>query len=104
MRYFQIMTGLGGCYMPDSSYVFKSDTRKELKRAIEAECFDLRDAGMIGLSKRHTTRLASEVWRGKAKTIYGLSLDYGSPEQSGKPYNLTVCEISRDEFREKESE
>ncbi len=37
MRYFVIMNGLRGCYMPDSVYTLAVKTRSELKSALESE-------------------------------------------------------------------
>jgi hypothetical protein len=61
-RYFNIMSGLRGCYMPDSAYTVRVDTRKELK-AILADCAEYLDGP--GLSKRNIAWLAAQVWRGK---------------------------------------
>lgn len=63
MAYFSIYQGLRGCYMPDSAYIIKADTRRELKRALQWEADSIRDAGGIGLSKRTITKLAALAWR-----------------------------------------
>lgn len=62
MAYFAIYQGLRGCYMPDSSYVVKADTRKELKAALQWEADSIRDAGGIGLNKKAIAWLANAAW------------------------------------------
>lgn len=100
MRYFQIMNGLRGCYMPDSSWQFKADTRKELKRIIQQEADSLLDAGFkYGLSKRVIARFAAHIWRANSCQIYGECLPYTDDLGKGYPYGLTVIQNTRAEFR-----
>lgn len=52
-RYFTIMHGLRGCYMPDGEpYVVMVKTRRALKEAIRNEADMLDSGSTIGLSKR----------------------------------------------------
>ncbi|TIT73389.1 MAG: hypothetical protein E5W57_28230 [Mesorhizobium sp.] len=62
-KYFHIMTGLRGCYMPDNAYVIRVDTRRELKAAIEDEARLCRDSGFVGCSKSAVASLAAAAWR-----------------------------------------
>lgn len=68
MAYFTISAGLRGAYMPDSCYVIRAQTRRELKAAIEQEARDYRDAGFIGANKRAIAWLAAIAWREAQKT------------------------------------
>lgn len=62
-KYFTISTGLRGWYMPDSCYVTRCNSRRELKQAIESEARDYRDAGFIGANKRAIAWLANIAWK-----------------------------------------
>lgn len=63
-KYFTIMHGLRGCYMPDSDpYIVMAKTRRELKSAIADEA-DMIDSGeTLGLSKKAIAQFAAECWR-----------------------------------------
>lgn len=79
-KYFTIMVGLRGCYMPDSAYVTRCDTRRELKATIEWEANSIRDAGFVGITKRDIAAFAAHMWREahKAKpSFYPDVLAYG---------------------------
>lgn len=59
-KYFNIQVGLRGCYMPDSSYFLKCETRRELKNAIDDEaCAINSDGSTLGLSKRAVESVAA---------------------------------------------
>lgn len=62
-KYFHISTGLRGCYMSDSAYVIRAETRRELKAAIESEAYYYRDAGFVGANKRAIAWLANIAWK-----------------------------------------
>lgn len=98
MAYFQIMTGLRGCYMPDSSYVVKCDTRRELRDVLEDESVNAQE-GMWGLNKRAIASAAAQAWRErKSKTAYAVaSIPYG-PDRKERPYILEVCTASRADY------
>jgi hypothetical protein len=72
MPYFTISAGLRGAYMPDSCYVMRAQTRRELKSAIESEARDYREAGFVGANKRAIAWLAATMWREaqKARPAY----------------------------------
>lgn len=62
MRYFCVMNGLRGCYMPDSVYVLAVQTRRELKSAIEDEYdFAIGDEGPA--RRREIASVAAALWR-----------------------------------------
>ena len=66
MRYFSVMVGLRGCYMPDSVYPIAVKTRRELKTLIETEAKycgnDDEDDGRPP-SKRDFASVAAALWR-----------------------------------------
>lgn len=85
MAYFFLSNGLRGCYMPDSAYVIRVTTRRELKEAIADECRDLYDAGFVGTSKRAIARFAAEAWRNRdnPRWTLDLTLPYRRADQPG---------------------
>ena len=89
MAYFTIYQGLRGCYMPDSAYTIKADTRRELKSALESEAYDIRDAGGVGLSKRAIASLAADAWRERKRSCE-LVAPYRWAHQDSYPYALEV--------------
>ena len=100
MPYFHISNGLRGCYMPDSSYVIKADTRRELKSAIAYEAESYKDAGFIGGNKRAIAWLAAAAWRDKKPGLpYCLPV---APEHNRTNYcfGVFVSRASRSEYLE----
>lgn len=77
-KYFTISTGLRGCSMPDSVYVSKVETRKELKAVLTYEVEGWRNSGAMGGSKRVVAAIAAEVWR-EAKKQRPAILPYCIP-------------------------
>lgn len=75
--------------MPDSAYIIKADTRRELKSALEWEARDIRDAGGVGLSKRAVVSLAAEAWRNR-KVSREIVAPYRWAHQDSYPYGLGV--------------
>lgn len=51
--------------MPDSAYIIKADTRRELKAALQWEADSIRDAGGIGMNKKAIAWLAATAWRNR---------------------------------------
>ncbi len=98
MAYFTIMQGLRGCYMPDSAYVIKCDTRRELKNALEWEARDIRDAGGIGMSKRNIAWLANAAWKARKSNIGEYVAPYRWQGQDSYPYALSVCPSTRADY------
>ena len=100
MRYFQIMTGLRGCYMPDDSHVIACNTRRELKRAL-AKTLDYADA--VGAGKRDVAALAAKAWRDYPahKSVYALAFlpfRYKHNEPGSRPFSIEVCKATRAEY------
>lgn len=95
-KYFSISNGLRGCYMPDSCYTIKVNTRRELKSALAWEADSINDAGFVGLNKRAIAWLANAAWK-RANGGSGY-LDYVAPYGEGNrgngfPYGL-FCNVS----------
>lgn len=110
-KYFHITLGLRGAYMPDSAYVVKCNTRRELKSALQNEVSHLTNAGFscgiitYGLSKKVIAGLAAKAWREAHKanpSIYPHVAGYG---ERGNYYNgLHVSTATRAEYLEFVSE
>lgn len=99
MAYFLIMSGLRGCYMPDSSYVTKCDTRRELKSALSEEARHRDD--MVGLNKRDIASAAAKAWRErKSKSCYAVALIPYGEKPGNYPYALEVCTATRSDYLE----
>lgn len=98
MRYFIISIGLRGGFMPDSSFPFKTETRRELAETLEYEAESLRDAGFSGLSKRNCRRLAAMVWRDNGRQYLPLCLPYGPGKN--RQFGLMVCSVTLQEYKQ----
>lgn len=93
MPYFHIMSGLRGCYMPDSSTVIQCSTRRELKRALQWEAESQGEAW--GLSKRALSWAAAKAWRERKGRHSQLAiLPYGN-EREARPYSIEIHGASR---------
>lgn len=93
-RYFTVLQGLRGCYMPDSCNVIRVDTRRELKDYLASEMRDIREAGYQGITARDVAWAAAKAWRGGA----GI-LPYGNRE-TGRPYAVEVSPATRADWLE----
>lgn len=100
MPYFTIGQGLRGCYMPDSVYVIKTDSRRELKAALEWEAESIRDAGGIGLNKRAIAWLANAAWKARKSLTGEYCAPYRWQYQNHYPYGLMVWPANRAEYEE----
>lgn len=100
-RYFQIIQGLRGCYMPDSSAVIRCDTRRELKAALQWEADSIREAGFQGIDKRAVAWAAAKAWRDAAPKSRGAGaiLPYGN-RHLGRPYSVEVSPSNRADYLE----
>ncbi len=103
-KYFTIMHGLRGCYMPDSDpYVAMVKTRRELKELIANEADMLATESTLGLSKKNIAAFAAECWREahKSKPAY---LPYCLPckerGQSSYSYGIFASVATRREYLE----
>ena len=90
MPYFTIYQGLRGCYMPDSAYTIRANTRRELKSALQWEANSLRDAGHVGCSKRAIAWLAAIAWRRRKAYPCEYVVPYRRTDQTHYPYALGV--------------
>ena len=100
-KYFHVSNGLRGCYMPDSAYVLKAETRRELKQQLQFEADQLKD-GMVGLSKRAITSLAAQAWREAQKpnpAVLPFCVPYGRFKGDAY-YGLFASVATRDEYLE----
>ena len=103
MAYFILSNGLRGCYMPDSAYVIRVTTRRELKSAISDECRDLYDAGFVGTNKRAIAQFAAEAWRRRKdpRWTLDLALPYRHADQAGNwCFGVFLIRATRREYLE----
>ena len=89
MAYFTIHQGLRGCYMPDSAYIIRANTRRELKSALAWEADSIRDAGGVGMNKRAIAWLANAAWKAR-KSSGEYVAPYGWKGMDSRPYALGV--------------
>jgi hypothetical protein len=95
MAYFQISTGLRGCYLPDSIYIIRATTRRELKAAIADSVYNA-EGEIVGLSKRAVSEFAALCWRErKGRHYLPYCLPYRFKYQSHYPYGIFVNNSSR---------
>jgi hypothetical protein len=101
-KYFTIMHGLRGCYMPDEKpFVTMCRTRRELKDIINAEATLLDSGETLGLSKRAIAAFAALCWREahKAKPAYlPYCLPTKEPGQSSYSYGIFCSVATRREY------
>lgn len=97
-HYFTISQGLRGCYMPDSCYTVRVDTRRELKAYLESEAGSIRDAGFIGCSTGAIAGLAALAWRKRKGFTLDLVSPYKAQGQDGYPYGLFVGHARRGDY------
>lgn len=64
-RYFNVSSGLRGCYMPDNSDVVRVDTRRELKNHVEWLVAML--GYPFGGSKAAIAEVVAKAWRSDRK-------------------------------------
>ena len=99
MAYFTIYQGLRGCYMPDSAYTIKADTRRELKSALTWEADSIRDAGGIGMAKSNIAWLANAAWKGRKASGECIVPYRWAYQKRSYPYALGVFTgITRQEY------
>ena len=101
--YFVISQGLRGCYVSDSCYIVAVKTRRELKRYLESEAYDIRDAGFVGCSREAVAALAAECWRNKGKATLDNVAPYrshGTSRPEDYPYGLFCSASTKADYRE----
>ena len=96
MRYFAIMIGLRGCYMPDSSYAVKVATRRELRGILQDE-YNATAPEDAPARKREIASVAAALWR-RRPTDRDSYLSTVLP--TGPGYGIQVNPISRAEYLE----
>jgi len=95
-RYFTIMTGLRGCYMPDNAFTFKVDTRRELKEIIAYEADTQSCEGaFVGLNKKAVAWASAHAWKKGSK---GAILPFGRRGENNKPFSIEVTIATRQEY------
>jgi hypothetical protein len=100
-KYFHISSGMRGCYMPDTSYIAKCETRRELKAALEYEYASQVDDGECFGNRKDIARIAAEAWREAKKarpTIYDFVIPYGNELGGGRPYGIFCAVSTRDDY------
>lgn len=98
-RYFSISVGLRGCYMPDSAYVVKVSTRRELKEVVESEARSLRDAEYVGVSKRNVASIVATAWRDTGATL-PYAIPYRNMDQNYYHYGIFIGNATESEYLE----
>lgn len=96
MKYFIIMQGLRGCYMPDNVGYLAFATRRGLKEYLLTH--HVREE-MFGITERDCAWAAAKLWRGTAAI-----LPYGSERRGGRPFILELSVTTRKDFLEREKE
>ncbi len=101
MPYFNISTGLRGCYMPDNAYIARCNTRRELRALIASEASDYKDAGFIGANQKAISHIAAIAWRNRRKSQLPYALPL-APAHARDSYchGIFVASASRDDYRE----
>jgi hypothetical protein len=98
MAYFEISTGLRGCYLADSIYIIRATTRRELKNAIADSVYNP-EGQIIGLSKRAIAEFAALCWRErKGRDYLPYCLPYRFKYQSHCPYGIFVNNSHRADY------
>jgi len=104
MKYFLIMHGMRGCYMPDSDpFIVAVKTRRELRAIVKAECDQIDSGKTIGFSKDKISAFVAECWREahkKAPAVLPYCLPYKEPGQSCFYNGVHVSIATRAEFKE----
>jgi len=88
-KYYTLMSGLRGCYMPDSVYVLKCTSRRELKAIVRDECEHVEKRP----SQRAIASYVAEVWR-RNDLFYPLVLS------TGEGYGLHLSNATRREYED----
>ena len=107
-KYFTMMHGLRGCYMPDGDpFILMARTRRDLKAAIADEADNMGD--MVGLSKAAVARLAADAWReahkpNPAYLPHCLPCHDRSVKIAKYSYGIFVSVSSRSEYLERQKE
>lgn len=94
-RYYHILSGLRGCYMPDNVYVVRVNTRRELKSCITHEAeHQSCDGAFVGLGKAQVTWAAAHAWNSNEAI-----LPFGR-RGGDRPYAITISRATRRDWLE----
>lgn len=104
-KYFTITAGLRGCYMPDSCYVARVDSRRELKQHIESAVNSYANSDSIDseyrlrFNRRDIAAVAAAVWR-EAQKPRPAYLPHVVPMGPGlsRPHGVFVSVATRGEY------
>jgi hypothetical protein len=91
-KYFCLMNGLRGCYMPDSVYVLKCTSRRELKEIVRDELTYAEKKP----SQRALAQYVAEAWRRYKE----LSLPLVLPTNKEESYGIHLSYATRHEYEE----
>jgi len=99
-RYFQILTGLRGCYMPNNSYVVRCETRRELKEILQSEANAQGACASgpgyaYGLSKKDVAWAAAHAWR---RGSTGAILPFSHERGRTKPFSIEIHISNREDY------
>ena len=99
MKYFQISSGLRGCYMPDCSYVVGCITRAKLKAILMDECERLREAYGFGGSKKEITSVVTQMWRSERRDYLPFAIGFGRTRAADdRPFGVFVSRSTKADF------
>lgn len=87
MRYFNISSGLRGCYLPDNSGVYAFERRRDLKAFLQCEADMLREAYGYGGAKREVAWVAASLWRSSG--YQRLAIPFGRKPKN-YPFALSI--------------
>ena len=104
MAYFTIMTGLRGCYMPDTVYTIKANTRRALKSVIASEADMQRGDDICGLSKAAIASHAAECWRRRDDKRWTMDLALPFGTGANRSFAIFVSRATRAAYLEYQSE
>lgn len=108
-RYFTISSGLRFCYLPDSAFVARVDSRRELKPLLADESERTREGLAFGGSKREVAWLAAQLWRESSprfkgkRSPYPYCLPFGDKRGEGRHYGLFASIATRKEWEEEQA-
>jgi len=100
MRYFNISSGLRGCYLPDNAGVYAFERRRELKAFLQTEADVLRDAYGYGGAKREVATAAAWLWSGYAR--HRIAIPFGR-EKKHYTFALFIEPASKEEYETQEN-
>jgi hypothetical protein len=104
-RYFSISNGLRGCYMPDSAFVARVDSRRELKGLL-LETAEYAAAGGF-YNKREVASVAAAAWREaqkKSPAYLPFCVPMGTERNGGRPYGVFISAATRADWKEYQAE